>query len=327
MAPDHIVQREHIFRAVKGIVPGSLGRTLAECLYWSQYAQQHVGSDPQIYKTGNELGQVLGMSPRTANTHLKKLERSGYWEIEYKPKPGHPSLVTWLRFLQPAAVTLALARSLQAERTATSTRAKKPSFECTETELSIVAKTDDQQSQNVTLKHWEKTPTTSVGQKKSFLLSKEQQKQASGKKEAFLILSKNPGKGEFQKAPSYIKAGKENERFAAIIRDALNERNLPDWDWISQYTWVHTQEIRAKLQKDGIVDEEGWAEFVERLLCNWDWLRICMINRYSQSDHNLHRPSPMALAFEFEKIAKAIKGKYQPKEPVSNHSSLDDGLS
>lgn len=326
MAGDKIVGREFIFRAVKGTVGGSLGRTFAECLYWSQYAKHQSGNAPQIYKTGAELGRELGMSARTANLHLKKLARFGYWRIDYKPKPGHPSLVTWLTFLEPAAAILGLARSLHAEMSQGGKKVKEASVECSKSAPLTVAKTDLQQSQNETLKHYETAPTTSKGQKKSFLLSKEQQKQASGTKEISAKESKSPGKGTKIKAPGYAKASKESLEFAGLVQNALIERKLPDWDWSSQYTWLQTEEIRIKLQEAGVDGKAHLSEFLERVLCNWDWLRGCMSSRYSQHDLNLHRPSPMALAFEFENITKAVKSKYGPKEIFSAYSSLDDGF-
>ena len=53
------LSRDAIFRAVKDQVGGSLGRTLAACLYWSQHTQRNENGMPAVWKTGAELGKEL----------------------------------------------------------------------------------------------------------------------------------------------------------------------------------------------------------------------------------------------------------------------------
>jgi hypothetical protein len=328
---DQTVSQKYIFQAVKAILGGSLAHTLAECIHWSQYAGYSVDGDPLIWKTGKGLGAELGLSARTANAHLKKLAKAGYWQIEYKPRPGHPSKVTWLRFLGPSSSVLALARQLQQESAGGNRKGKKQPVQGVKGSSVKVLEPDLQQSQNETSKHFETTPQTSNGQNKSFLLSKEQ-KEFPGKKEAFKLSEKSEEgeneKVEKLKSPKYEKASESQESFATLIKGLLKTRKLPPWDWSSGYTWKHTKEIHDKLQKHGLQSESDWLTFGERLCTEWHWLRTVMADRYKYHELNVHRPTPMALAFDFDKLFECIRDKYNPKpKPTkSSWSSFDEGM-
>lgn len=305
------LSRDAIFRAVKDQVGGSLGRTLAECLYWSQYAQRVESGMPAVWKTGAELGKELGCKGRTANEHLKKLEYLGFWELLYQPRPGHPSKVTWLLFTEHSLKFLALARSLRDERVQPGKRAAKHTVGTGKCAPSSDTITDPQQSVSVTSKHCETSQETSWGHATSFLLTKEQ-KAVAGKKEPFQKISTGSQEDVILKAPKYVKASADDLALAMTVRDMLEKRELKQWDWSSRYTWEHVSELRRKLNKAGVITSDEWSDFLLKMFDNWGWLRTCMEYRYSSHEGNLHRPTPMALAAETAVLHSALAKKFAP---------------
>ena len=308
---DKPLSRDAIFRAVRGQVSGMLGRTLTECLYWSQYAQHAENGMPAVWKTGAQLGSELGCSPRTANEHLKKLKLMGFWKIEYKPRPGHPSKVTWLLFTHQSLKFLALARDLRDEQAKPAKRVHKHTVESHECALSSDTDADVQQSVFVTSKHCKTSEETSSGDAKKFLLTKEQ-KAIAGKNEPAQKNSKVSQEEVMVKAPTYAHANVDEQALANSIRDMLDERNLKQWEWVSKFTWRDVRELCQKLGKVGVTSSEERLDFVSQVLDNWEWLRPCMEYRYSSHDGNLHRPTPMALAAETVMLHSALVKKNAP---------------
>lgn len=319
------LSRDAIFRAVKDQVGGSLGRTLAACLYWSQYTQRFENGMPAVWKTGAELGKELGCKSRTANEHLKRLGQKGFWALEYRPRPGHPSKVTWLLFTEHSLKFLALARTLRDEQTKPRRRAPKPAIESHESALTNHIDYDIQQSVLVTSKHCKTAQETSSGHAKGFLLTKEQ-KASFGKKEP---AQKNSGKLQedmIVQAPEYAKASDDDLTFATSIRSLLDHRELKQWDWSSGYTWRHLKELRQKLTTVGVSTTDERSDFLVKVLDNWDWLRLLMEYRYSSHDGNLHRPTPMALAAEAVTLQSSLKQKYSPQLKVPSSSNFSSNL-
>jgi len=101
---------------IKSLALAAVGRTLAdvltECLFWMQSGKVEADGRRAIWKTGVELGQKLGMAPRTANRHMKALRDMGYWQLSYRPRPGQTSPVSWLVFSDMSEAVLARARML-----------------------------------------------------------------------------------------------------------------------------------------------------------------------------------------------------------------------
>lgn len=319
------LSRDAIFRAVKDQVGSSLGRTLAACLYWSQYSQRVDNGMPAIWKTGAELGRELGCKSRTANEHLKRLGQMGFWALAYRPRPGHPSKVTWLLFSGQSLKFLALARTLVDEQTKPRRRAPKPAVESHESALCNDINNDTQQSALVTSKHCETAQETSSGHAKGFLLTKEQ-KASGGKKEpAQKIL------GKFQEdmilqAPKYVQASDDDLTFATSIHSILDHRELKQWDWSSAYTWKDIRELCHKLAKVGVSTPDERSDFLVKVLDNWHWLRLCMEYRYSSHDGNLHRPTPMALAAEAVTLQSSLAQKSSPQPKVASSSNFSSNL-
>lgn len=317
------VSRDMIFRAVKQQVGGSLGRTLTECIYWSQYAQHAEDNAPLVWKTGAQLGSELGCNPRTANTHLKKLAFMGFWKITYRPRPGSPSKVTWLRYTEVTAEVLALARRLSEEQRRSGKQQSGSPPDGVDPSASTHTHSAVQQSQSVTLKHLKTSQPTSVGPQKGFLLTKGQKASALTKEAPKKIYLKVQGEGSV-KAPKYESASAAEEAFGNIVRAVLEERKLPQWDWSSVFTWRYTKELHAKLEKKDISSSQGCRSWIEVILDEWHWLRICMAYRYASHDGNLHRPTPMALAHEFEKLFSALVAKKSKPQAHSGPSGFDD---
>ncbi|MET3761577.1 hypothetical protein [Sphingomonas sp. UYEF23] len=192
---------EHeIFRVAKGLkMSASLARTLAHCLFWTQYATQTEGGIPTIWKTGPDLEKELGIAARTANQHLKKLASLDYWHISYRPRPGTIGPVTWLTPTDLSFRLLKLASQHAIER-ATAKSAKPPKGGATDQfDLPVC---DDQSSQFVTSKQLGHTAKTAEVQS-SFFLSSEAGKKgmnepSPGKKKIY-------GKKEGVSPPTYLK--------------------------------------------------------------------------------------------------------------------------
>lgn len=321
--PKKPLSRDAIFRMVRSEVGGSLGRTLTECLYWSQYAQYVEDGRPIVWKTGAELGQELGCNPRTANEHLKKLRFMGFWDIEYKPRPGRPSVVTWLHFTDLSLSWLQMARRLRDDQPNHRRKHGKAPVEVAECALSTHTDDEGQQSGFLTSKHNKTSPQTSPGQKKDFFLTKEQ-KAVAGKKEPSPKFSEGSQGEVILKAPKYAKASEREEAFAASIRAILVQRDLKEWDWSSAFTWQHLKAICGHLKKVGLTSDGDWSAFFSKVLENWEWLRCTMEPRYSSFDGNLHRPTPMALAAEISTLHSALI--VQESKPLQTYPtySLDE---
>lgn len=315
--------QQSIFHATSGLaLHATLAHTLAYCIFWSQHAMHHDGEYPSIWKTGPELSGELKVAPRTANRHLKQLAKLGYWTLSYKPKPGSVGPVTWLTFTPKSLDLLGLARELAAVR-ATGRKTKKATAGGVSVDPPGVMHCDDGMSHGTTSKHQVPTGKTAKGNQ-SFILSSEAGK--TGMKETFSSCSTGKtGKSgnKKPKAPSYIDASEEDEFLAAIIQDAWVQAGLSEWEWTSRFAWGYIAEVRLKLAKLG-VNEGEHPLFMETLLDNWNWLRHAMLPRYSTHSSNLHGPSPMALANQFDVLGKEVYRKMHPPVVVAKSSNFDE---
>lgn len=290
-----------IFRLVLPLARNaSLARTLAECLYWMQFATRRIDGQLTIWKSGVELSGILGISARTASQHLKKLAALGFWELRYLPRPGHPSPVTWLVFSEKALEVLHFG-------TLEGPKAGDP----------VVTDIDIQTSQKLSTKQKVQEPPSSLQDKKFF---PSDDLPAEGTNEISLKGSKV---AEKRKAPKYLKVTPEIEQFVTDFEFALSERDLPEWDTLSKYTWQHANVVYAKLVRDGYGTDQR-LQFIAELLDRWDNARKSMDYRYSSHDLNYRRPTPLALAKQYEPLREYLHPK--PKPELKGGFNFDFGL-
>src|SRR5438552_18729224 len=73
-APQQVATKDDLFSAaLKHLKRASLARTAAEMLFWCQYAKQECRGRKGIYKEDKELGRDLGVNPKTAGRHVRRL--------------------------------------------------------------------------------------------------------------------------------------------------------------------------------------------------------------------------------------------------------------
>lgn len=316
------VSEQCIFRATSGLaLHASLARTLAYCIFWSQHAMHRDGEYPSIWKTGPELSGELKVAPRTANRHLKELAKLGYWTLSYRPKPGSVGPVSWLTFTSKSLGLLDLAREYEAKR-GTGRKTKKVTAGGISLNPPEVIPCDDGMSHGTTSKHHVPTGKTAKGNQ-SFLLSSEAGKQGMKETVGSKFTGETGKKKKIPKAPGYLNVSDKDHELAAVVKTTWVKAGLKEWDWTSRFTWEHIAEIRVKMAKLGVT-EGASGLFMETMLNNWNWLRSSMSYRYSSSPLNLHGPSPMALAHEFEVIGKAVFDKLHPVVASPKSSCLDE---
>lgn len=312
------VAERDIFRATKGLaLHTTLARTLAYCIFWSQYAQHHEGGVPTIWKTGPELEADLNIASRTGNAHLKKLAAVGYWTLSYRPRPGTIGPVTWLTFAPRSTALLQLARQQAANRS-TNRKAKKETSGGSVHDQPLDTATDDLSSPNVTSKQLYEQKKTAG---KSFILTAETAKVKM--KEALPLEHSGVEAGNQPKAPGYLKVSDDDRKLAAVVRSAWQSAGLKEWDWTSRFTWTHLAEVRRKTAKRGI-GQGGLDLFFQTLLKEWHWVRLCMGSRYAHNDLNLHGPTPMALNHEFDVLSGKVLEKASAPPPLQKASSWAD---
>jgi hypothetical protein len=312
---------QDIFRATTGLaIHASLAHTLAYCLYWSQHATHWDGDVPVIWKTGPELRAVLRIAARTANRHFKELAALGYWTISYRPRPGTIGKVTWLSMTTRALDLIALARQQAVLRSAKKIRRGTPGGAIKgQPDAAVDA---DLSSYDVTSKQIHQSSKTAKNGK-GFILPSEAGKKGMNEACPSGYWGED-GKG-IPKAPSYIKACPADLTFAAIVRGVWTAAGLQEWDWSSKFTWEHIAEIKKKAGKIGVA-ESDMADFVRALVENWNWLRLCMVKRYADHASNLHAPSPMALAREFNIIGQKVLEKMAAAKNPPKQSNLAEGF-
>jgi hypothetical protein len=312
------VAERDIFRATKGLaLHATLARTLAYCIFWSQYAQHHEGGAPSIWKTGPEMEADLNIAPRTGNAHLKKLAALGYWTLSYRPRPGTIGPVTWLTFAPRSVALLQLARE-QVASGSSKRKAKNETSGGPDHDQPSDTATDGPSSHKVTSKQTYEAKKTAG---KSFILNAELAKAIM--KEALPSEHSEKKLDSQPKAPGYLKVSADDRKFAALVRSAWQSAGLKEWDWTSRFTWTHLAEVRQKMAKCGI-EQEGLDLFFQVLLKEWHWVRLCMVSRYAHNDLNLHGPTPMALNHEFDILTCKVSEKVSAPTQLEKVSSLDD---
>jgi len=123
-----LASKDELFRASRkylGNGPASLARTAAELLYWSQFAEHRLKGRKGIYKENSELGNCLGIHPKTAGRHVLALCATGsndepgakvqLFELAHGPKPqAYGGRVRWL-FIRPEGAKI-IAEALEEKR-------------------------------------------------------------------------------------------------------------------------------------------------------------------------------------------------------------------
>lgn len=310
---------QDIFRATTGLaIYPSLARTLAYCLYWSQHATHWNGDAPAIWKTGPELCAQLRIAARTANRHFKELAALGYWEIGYRPRPGSIGKVTWLTMTARSLDLVALARQQSVARaTGKSRKVTSSGTTASPPDATAIA---DPSVHYVTSKQVHQSEKTAKNGK-GFILPSEAGKK--GMKETCPSGHSGKDKEGTPKAPGYLKVCVADHAFAAIVREVWIAAGLKEWDWSSRFTWEHIAEIRKKAAKIGIAENDT-IEIVQAMIGNWNWLRFCMAPRYTNNALNLHSPSPMALAHEFDVLGTKVLEKIAQMKNPPKKSNLDE---
>lgn len=281
-----------IFRAALADgVSATRAHTLAECLYWSQHSPHRVDGKPALYKTGPELSDKLGLSPRTINAHFKRLADEGFWDIEYRPRPHHPSPVSWLVIAERSRALLIMAQKSDGR--------SRPlhSIEYDRRAQSDVDECDVQTLENDTA--YRETNRQYDREESSFISDNE-----LGRNELSSKISRRI------RAPSYVKASLELEKFVESILSSLAYLDLDAWDMSSRHNWEHSQEILEKMQREGLEDLPTQIEVISEVFARWSALRHCMGSRYSNHDGNRYRPTPMALNHEFGTLIRHVSEDY-----------------
>jgi hypothetical protein len=122
-----IATKDELFRAIhKYVKPASVARTGAELLYWWQFARHSLKGRKGIFKEDSELGECLGIHPKTAGRHVIGLCATAsendapggkvqLFELDYGPKPwAHSGRVRWL-FIRPEGLKI-IAEALELKR-------------------------------------------------------------------------------------------------------------------------------------------------------------------------------------------------------------------
>lgn len=131
------------------------------------------------------------------------------------------------------------------------------------------------------------------------------------------------GKKEGVSPPGYLKVSKIDNMIANAIDEGFNRSGMTSWEWVSSFTWKYVAELQGKFSTVGLTEASDISKFVDEVVSNWEWLRQTMADRYRHHDGNLHRPTPMALACEFQNLHSRLLDKLFPKVPKKT-SSLDD---
>lgn len=296
-----------IFRAAldQNVSP-TYAHTLAECLYWSQHAKHSIDGLPAVYKTGPELSEKLGIAARTVNRHLKKLAKDGFWRIEYRSRPSHPSPVSWLVICERSTRLLAGAASSSRHELRDLTLSRAEHTLSNEQICDVQAFQDDTTYRD-----------TDIGdeiEETSFISGRNRRKNETH-------LSERRG----NRAPKYVKASREMEDFVYAISVILEEQGLQAWDMTSRFTWNHCQELLKKLRKAGHETLSDKVQLVRQILADWTDLRNAMEWRYSSHAGNLDRPTPMALNHQFGNIMAAFEQETTQEYLTTDLTeSLDD---
>lgn len=322
MTSPRLIPTHKLFSVSRPLVSNAgLARTLAECLYWSQHARHFDDGKPLIWKTGKELAEKLGISSRTANEHLKQLRDQGFWEIEYRPRPGasSPSPVTWLRFSQRSLDLRSEADLVQTRRRRnTSSEPAGSAQPCEEN-------TDSPMSENATDFQLDIQTNEQADEAEEFILNSGKPK--AGKKELFSSSVQEELQGQMKKlpAPSYAKATADDVAFFNAVQQELVERELPEWDWSSHYAWQHVKFFRKKLSQAGHPEVAAQLSLFGEILDKWGWMRTVMTERFAFHKLNAQRPTPMALASQHAELLKSLESSKAPvKQSCSGCSNLDE---
>lgn len=315
------VSQHVLFKLCREVVPkASLAHTLAECLYWSQHAIKKIDGKAAIWKTGPELADALGIAPKTANEHLKRLASLGFWELKYRPRPHHPSPVTWLVFTTKATEIVEAGTALLVSKPTPQSTAKYD-LAGASNGASNEPHTEVQSSQIETLKQNTPAPVQQVIFQGEFI--PEDGCSPNSKHELPQKKHKEAGK---EKAPSYLKAAPGVEALVNVIQEQLAHRDMPGWDTSSQFTWTHARTLWGQLNKAGIDQLPEQVHFISCVLDQWPKMRGLMAWRFLNYDGNNARPTPLAFAHEFSSFKDAVFPPPPPDPVVSKGGGWDFSL-
>ncbi len=241
-------------------VPATYARTLAECLYWSQHTKHRIDGRPALYKTGAELSQKLGLAARTINSHLKKLAKGGFWHIEYRPRPSHPSPVTWLVISERSAKLLADAAADNRRKTRSSTLDRTRPVSSKEQTCDIQALQDATTYRDIN--------TGDEIEEPSFVSDR------------YVRRNEPSREGEDKvRAPRYVRASRELEELISAVSRILEGQGLEPWDTVSRHTWEHGRELLEKLLRFGCESLSDQVQLISEIFRNWSDLRFVMDGR------------------------------------------------
>lgn len=327
MAPPFRANSAAIFQVIRPQVPKALlAHTAAEVLFWLQYAQHEMDGRPAIYKTGPELSEKLGISARTANQHLKLLAEAGFWKLVYRPKPGGISQVTWVI---PSHMALSVINEatyvLREERRPTRRRESDVAHE---DERGLTRQeTDSRKSSVSTTLQRDKQRDLQRDDKENFIRSPgkgrertkfdpENRREVREERKR-----KNVGKNREEdeegedspKPPMWMEIEEADQKFVQLMGLLLKERELPPWDYSSQYTWKHSKWFRWGLVADGLAgDDEHLKKTLIRLLTNWPTILSELPSRYKHHKGNQSRPTPRVLNDAGAEIRRHLRMEAMP---------------
>jgi hypothetical protein len=251
---------------------------------------------------------------------MKTLASKGYWELEYRPKPGGVGNVTWMNFSTKSLKLVEMAKSV--DLTAPRRRARSVTFDGGVSSPALVANSDTPVSENATSIQ-QKTPTKTTAGKSFILTAKGGQEKMKETSSSQTKLQKEGG----VQSPGWITKTPAAEHLANEFASIHQSRDLPAWDWSSKYTWRWLEEIEHKLAKRNMNDPAAIRRLATGLTIHWEWLRHVMNARYASHETNLHRVSPMALAHQIDKLLNALQVKWAEEDkaafigPSQKHAS------
>jgi hypothetical protein len=272
-------------------MPSLLARTLANCLFWYQIAENEVEGELAVWKTGRDLSVVLGIKPRTVNAHQKQLAKLGYWRIVRKSRPGYnsPSPVNWLI---PTPKSLHLLE--EAGRLAEQQRTNK----ATKQGGSKAPKADVQMSVRLTDLSLPSLPSPAT----PFSFTPGEKAKAKAKTKS----SGGSGKKTGEEAPAEIKV------YVNGFQERLVDKGLTPWDLSTPFTWQHGESFYRRMEAHGLTAAEIdlWTD---ALLDWWSGILAKLPHKYQAYPGNFGRPSPMALGEEADLVVGILAQMQAPK--------------
>ena len=195
-----------------------LGRVLSNVLFWSQFAEHHLGSQVGFFKTDAELARDLHKHPKTVGRLLRKVcapaesgKSDAVFFMRYAPRPwDHSGRVRWLFRTELGAEIIDAAKARSEARLSRKNRKQNAAIGRIEMHRSTAPKRCGRSPQNA---------ATHI-----------KQKDFSNSQEQTLSLSDERETPEFYEEKE-SREGLKIEKFASLWKTACEEVSRPTLTW------------------------------------------------------------------------------------------------